>query len=319
MLTRDYLDLLGARGAPKYSAGVDKAGQPTILMWDTPFFTLFEAMWDYDLRIQAMDRARVDLAVVSLTTPNCYFGDAETSLEAAALVNDSMAEQQTLRPDRIRWFASLPWQHEELALRELARATALGAVGVMVIANIDEENLTSPRFAKIWAEIDRLELPVLLHPGTPQGVREMHMDEYGLVPPVGFVFDTTLAVSRMIFDGFFERHTRLKLIAAHGGGALPYLAGRLDRCHAKLPACADVISTPPSEYLRRIYYDAVVYTPGALELCIEVAGSDERVLYGSDYPHNIGDMVGCLERVDALPKACRKRIRGTNAARIFNL
>lgn len=319
MLTRDYLELLGSRGAPKYSSGVNKDGQPIIRMWETPFFTLFEEMWDYDLRIAAMDRARVDLAVVSLTTPNCYFGAAETSLRAAQLVNDSMAEQQTLRPDRIRWFASLPWQHETLALAELERATRLGAVGVMVIANIDEENLTSPRFASVWAEIDRLELPVLLHPGTPQGVREMHMDEYGLVPPIGFAFDTTLAVARMIFDGFFDRHPKLKLIAAHGGGALPYLAGRLDRCHAKLPACSDVIDRPPSEYLQRIYYDAVVYSSSALELCIEVAGSDERVLYGSDYPHNIGDMRGCLERVDALPAASRQRIRSGNAERIFNL
>ena len=319
MLTRDYLDLLGAKGAPKYRSGLDKAGRPILLMWDAPFFTLYEAMWDYDLRIAAMDKARVDLAVVSLTTPNVYFGDAATSLHAARLVNDSMAEQQALRPDRIRWFASLPWQHEELALAELERCRQAGAVGVMVIANIDEENLTSPRFAKIWAAIDRLELPVLLHPGTPQGVREMHMEEYGLVPPIGFAFDTTLAVARMILDGFFDRFAKLKLIASHGGGALPFLAGRLDRCHAKLPACSDVIDAPPSEYLRRIYYDAVVYSSSALALCIEVAGSDERVLYGSDYPHNIGDMEGCLERVDALSATSRRRIRGANAARIFKL
>jgi aminocarboxymuconate-semialdehyde decarboxylase len=288
-------------------------------MGGTPFMTLFEPMWDYDLRIRDMDRAGVDIAVVSLTCPNAYFGDAQTSLEAARMVNDSMAEQQRIRPDRIRWFASLPWQHEALALEELQRAHEAGAVGVMVIANIDGASLTDPSFARIWHAIDALELPVLLHPGTPQGHRDMQLDEYGLVPPVGFTFDTTLAVSRMIFDGFFDRYPKIALIASHGGGALPYLAGRLDRCFEELPACAEVIDSPPSEYLQRIYYDAVLYASEALDLCIKVAGSDERVLYGSDYPHNIGDMSGCLARVDALPKTSARRIRGDNARRLLKL
>ena len=165
---------------------------------------------------------------VGSATPNAYFGDAAISLEAARMVNDSMAEQQTLRPDRIRWLASLPWQHERLALEELDRALAQGAVGVMVIANIDGMSLTDPSFAPIWEAIDRRALPVLLHPTTPQGIQDMGMDEYGLVPPVGFTFDTTLAVSRMIFDGFFDRYPRLKLIASHGGGTLPYIAARLE-------------------------------------------------------------------------------------------
>ncbi|MBN1239869.1 MAG: amidohydrolase [Gammaproteobacteria bacterium] len=319
MLTREYLDLLAAHGAPKYRPGTNAAGERTIRMWDAPFMTLTEPMWDYDLRIADMDRAGVDVAIVSLTCPNAYFGDADVSLKAARIVNDSMAEQQRLRPDRIRWLASLPWQHERLALEELERALGLGAVGVMVIANIDGVSLTDPAFAPVWRAIDERALPVLVHPAAPQGVQEMGMDRYGLVPPVGFTFDTTLAISRMIFDGFFDRYPSLKLIASHGGGTLPYLAARLDRCHEKLPACREVVETPPSEYLKRIWYDAVLYSPAALHLCIEVAGSDERVLYGSDYPHNIGDMEGCLARVDTLPSAAARRIRGGNAARLFGL
>ena len=176
MLTRVYLDLLRVKGHPQYELGVNAAGQDVIRMWDAPFMTLYEPMWDYDLRIRDMDAARVDIAIVSLTCPNAYFGDAETSLKAARMVNDSMAEQQTLRPDRIRWFASLPWQYEDLAVAELARACEAGAVGVMVIANIDGRNLTDPAFSAIWREIDRRRLAVLLHPGTPQGIREMSMD-----------------------------------------------------------------------------------------------------------------------------------------------
>jgi aminocarboxymuconate-semialdehyde decarboxylase len=319
MLSRAYLDLLRAHGEPKYRIGRSDAGEDVIRMWNTPFFTLTPAMWDYDMRIRDMDRAGVDIAIVSLTCPNAYFGDAEVSLRAARIVNDSMAEQQRLRPDRIRWLASLPWQHERLALEELERALEAGAVGVMVIANIDEVSLTDARFAGIWRAIDERSLPVLLHPAAPQGMREMGLDEYGLVPPVGFTFDTTLAVSRMILDGFFDRYRKLKLIASHGGGTLPYIAARLDRCHEKIPAASAVIAERPSEYLKRIWYDTVLYSPSALALCIEVAGSDERVLYGSDYPHNIGDMAGCLARVDALPSPSAQRIRGSNAVRLFGL
>lgn len=319
MLSRQYLDLLSRHGGEKYELKPTKAGQESVFMWGAPFMTLTPGMWDYDLRIKNMDAAGVDIAIVSLTCPNAYFGTSEISLQAAQMVNQSMAEQQNDKPDRIRWFASLPWQYPDLALEELKRARAAGAVGVMVIANIDGRDLTDPLFAPIWAEIDRQGLPVLIHPTAPQGVREMNMNEYALVPPIGFTFDTTLAVSRMILSGFLDRHPNLKVIASHGGGTLPYLASRLDRVHEKIPAAADVISDKPSSYLTRIWYDTVVYDQAVLELCLKVAGSDDQLLYGSDYPHNIGDMEGCLARVDALDAGSRKKIRGQNALRIFGL
>jgi aminocarboxymuconate-semialdehyde decarboxylase len=141
---------------------------------------------------------------------------------------------------------------------------------------------------------------------------------YNLIASVGFMFDTSLAVSRMIFDGFFDRHPNLKLIASHGGGALPYIAGRLDICYDNMPACRERISRKPSTYLKQIYYDSVVFQQESLELALKVGG-DTNVLYGSDYPHNIGDMKGCLSRVDALPAAQRDAVRGANAMRIFRL
>ena len=319
MLTLDFLELMRTASGGKYEIKKTKAGQDTIWHDGAPFMTLFSGMWDYDERIGAMDAARVDVAIVSLTSPNVYWGDRTTSLKAARMVNDSMAEQQRARPDRIRWFASLPWQFAEDARAELARATAEGAVGVMVLANIDGEDLTHPRFAPVWQEIDRLRLPVLVHPTAPQGVAALHMHEFGLVPPVGFMVDTTLAFARMIYAGFIDAYPNLKLIASHGGATLPYIAGRLDRCHEMIPACAEVISDKPSSYLQRIWYDTVVYDQRALDLCISVAGSDERVLYGSDYPHNIGDMTGCLARVDARGGDEAARIRGRNAEKLFRL
>ncbi len=319
MLNREYLNLLGKHGAPKYQRTVNQAGQDTIESRGLPFFTLTEAMFDYDIRLRDMDAAGVDLAIVSLTCPNVYFGAAEISLNAARSVNDSMAAAQTARPDRIRWLASLPWQHPALAVGELARAAAAGAVGVMVIATIDGAWLTEPRFADIWAAIERLGLPVLIHPGPPAGAAELGLGEFGLVPAVGFAFDTTSAIARICLDGFLDRYPALRLVAAHGGGALPFLAGRLDRCHQEIAAAQAKTVTPPSESLRRIWYDAVVYRDEALALTIEAAGSDTRVLFGSDYPHNIGDMSGCLARVDARPAPQARRIRGSNARALFNL
>jgi len=318
MLTRDYLEFLTEHGGPKYACKPTAAGQESVHMYDAPFMTLMPEMWDYDARIRDMDKAGVDLAIVPLTCPNAYFGDQETSSKAAAMVNDSMAEQQRLRPDRIGWFASLPWQYSDAAVAELTRCVEGGAVGVMVIANIDDTNLTHPDFAPVWQAIDDRSLPVLVHPTAPQGTVDMSLGEYGLIPPIGFMFDTTLAISRMILDGFLDRYPNLKIIAAHGGATLPYLAGRLDRCHEMIPACSEATEEKPSSYLRRIYYDSVVYTQDALELCIKVGG-EENMLYGSDYPHNIGNMKGCLARVDALSSSVAAKVRDRNTIRIFNL
>lgn len=319
MLTEDYLGLLDQHGAPKYRRATQANGEQTIRCFDAPFFTLDRAMWDYERRIRDMDSAGVDLAIVSLTCPNAYFGNAEISLRAARGVNESMAREQSLRPDRIRWFASLPWQFPALAIRELERSVDAGAVGVIVIATVDGRPLTDPAFADIWTAIDRCELPVLVHPGPPVGATELGLAEFGLVPATGFPFDTTIAFARLFLDGFLDRYPRLKLIAAHGGGALPYLAARLDRCHEILPAASTRTRTRPSEYLKRIFYDAVVYSEAALKLLIEVAGTDERVLFGSDYPHTIGDMAGCLRRAASLPSGSARRVKGQNAEKLFRL
>jgi aminocarboxymuconate-semialdehyde decarboxylase len=319
MTTRSYIELLRTHGAPELELKKTKAGQDTVWYRGSPFFTLFEPMWDYDLRIKDMDKAGVDVAIVSLTCPNAYWGGREISLKAARLVNDSMAEQQRARPDRIRWFASLPWQYADDAKAELARCLKNGAVGVMVIANIASDTLIDSKFAPVWKAIDDAALPVLVHPGAPAGSKELRLDEFSLIAPVGFMFDTTLAFTRMIYSGFLDTYPNLKLIASHGGAALPYLAGRLDQCWKMIPACGEVIKDKPSNYLHRIWYDTVVYDDRALDLCIHAAGSVDNVLYGSDYPHNIGDMAGCLSRVNARGKDEAVRIAGKNAERLFKL
>ena len=318
MLSEEWMRLLAEHGGPRYGVGPIKDAPRAIFREGAPFMTPQPGHFDYALRVRDMDAAGVDVAIVSLTCPNVFWGGPEISACAARLMNDDMAAAQTAYPDRIRWFASLPWEYPPAAVAELERAVDRGALGVMVLGNIGGKSLTDPLFASVWQAIDALALPVLVHPTAPPGTAEMDMRAFSLVASVGFMFDTTLAIARLIYDGFLDRYGKLKIIACHGGGALPYLVGRLDRLHECTEAARANIAAPPKDYLRRIYYDTVVYTPEALELCLAVGGED-NLLYGSDYPHQIGDMKGCLARVDARPGAQAKKIRNGNALRIFRL
>ncbi len=317
MLTHEWVSLLEKHGG-RYSLKEVKGGLRAIHLDGAPFMTPVPPMFDWELRIKNMNKAKVDVAVVSLSCPNTYWGGPEISLEAARIMNDDMARAQRQWPDRIRFFASLPWQYEDLALKELERACNAGAVGVMVLANIDGKPLTDSSFSNIWKAIDQKSLPVLVHPSAPPGVSQMGMHEFQLTAPIGFTFDTSLAVSRCILDGFFERYKKLKLIASHGGGALPYLVGRLDICWHNIPATAAKTKKPPSYYMKRIFVDTVVFRQSVVDMCVEVCG-EGNVLYGSDYPHTIGDMKGCLARVNALPSKVRDKVRGRNSERIFRL
>jgi aminocarboxymuconate-semialdehyde decarboxylase len=318
MLNKAWLDLLEQHGGPRYTLKTVAGGLRAIHLDGAPFMTPVPNMFDWEKRIENMSKSRVDIAITSLTCPNAYWGSAEVSLKAAQVMNDEMAKAQASWPDRIRWFASLPWQHEALALQELKRACDAGAVGVMVLANIGGKALTDVSFQKIWAEIDRRALPVLVHPSAPPGASELGLHEFQLTAPIGFTFDTSLAGARCIYDGFFDRYQNLKLILSHGGGALPYLVGRLDICWDSIPAARSKTLEPPRNYMRRLYVDSVVFRQDVLDMSVSVCGPD-NVLYGSDYPHTIGDMAGCLSRVDALPDGVRHQVRGFNAQRIFKL
>ena len=169
----------------------------------------------------------------------------------------------------------------------------------MVLANIGGKPLTDPAFAPIWAAIDAKALPVLVHPTAPPGVGDMDMQRFQLTASIGFTFDTSLAVARMIYDGFFDRYRKLKIIAAHGGGALPYLISRMDQCYDNIPACREKLAVRPSEVRAADLRRRGRVRARSARSVRQVFGAD-NVLYGSDYPHTIGDMPGCLKRVNAL-------------------
>jgi aminocarboxymuconate-semialdehyde decarboxylase len=317
MVPREWLELLQSDGGA-YELKQTPAGHMAIHLDGASFVTLTPEMFDYGLRLAAMDDAGVDMAVLSLTGPNAFWGTPEVSARAARIANAAYAESQTKYPDRIRWVAALPWEYPDAALAELARARSDGALGVSALANIRGRNLSDPLFEPVWSEIDRQGLPVFVHPTIPPGGKDMRLDEFSLATPIGFMVDTTLAFARLILSGFFDRYPNTRLIAPHGGGTLPYLSGRLDRCYDTIPACRAAIKSLPSSYLRRICYDTVVYEPRALEMCVAVGGED-NVLYGTDFPHNVGDMKGILALVRGLPADQARKVAGENAKRIFKI
>jgi aminocarboxymuconate-semialdehyde decarboxylase len=141
-----------------------------------------------------------------------------------------------------------------------------------------------------------------------------------LMPLVGFVADTTLAAASLVFSGVVEKFPNIKWVLGHLGGAIPYLAERLDRGHEAFERCRENISKPPSEYLKGFYYDSVNFDVKALQFAIDFAGA-EHILAGSDYPHQIGSLEKMLSSISQLNIAAEEKagILGENAARLLGL
>ena len=146
------------------------------------------------------------------------------------------------------------------------------------------------------------------------------MLEYWLMPLVGFLFDTTLAASRLVFSGVVERYPRIRWVLTHMGGAIPFLSERLDRGWRAFADCRRHIDRPPSEYLKTFYYDTVNFNPGAMRLALDFAGPD-RILAGSDYPHQIGSIPLMLKTIGELEvsDAVKEKIYGGNATALLGL
>ena len=317
MFTEKWLELLKSRGG-EFNLQIRPDGKQEIFRGRTPVVIPQVGHFDYELRLREMDRYGIDLSIVSLTCPNVYWGNEDVSCRAAVESNDTMAAAQARWPDRIRWFTSLPWEYPQRAVAELERTCALGASGVMVLANVAGRSLTDPFFAPVWAEIDRRRLPVLVHPTDPPGAQVMDMTQFDLSWSVGFMFDTTLAFTRMIFDGFFDRYPNLKMIASHGGGTLPYLVGRFEKGDEVEIPQRRKMQRKPTDYLRHIYYDCITYNPGALQYLVSVVGASQ-VMFGTDWPHQVHDTPGSLKHTGMFPAETRDAIRGGNAQRVFGL
>jgi aminocarboxymuconate-semialdehyde decarboxylase len=274
---------------------------------------------DIDYRQRVLDEHGVTMQVVTFTTPGVHVETPETARAWARMVNDAFARVAVERRGRFTALATLPLNDPEASVAELERAMrVLGLPGAMVFSNVNHVALADARFEPLWKKADELKAVIYIHPTDPAGVEAML--DYWLMPLVGFLMDTTLAAAKLVFSGVVERYPNIRWVLTHMGGAIPYLAERLDRGYRAFADCRANISRPPSEYLRTFYYDTVNFNPSALALALDFAGPD-RVLAGSDYPHQIGSiplMIATLDRVDA-PADVKEKIRASNAAALLRL
>jgi aminocarboxymuconate-semialdehyde decarboxylase len=189
----------------------------------------------------------------------------------------------------------------------------------MVFSNVNGAALSDDRFSPVWETANDLGTVIHIHPTSPVGVEAMQ--QYWLMPLVGFLFDTTLAAASLVFSGTMRRFPRIRWVLGHLGGAIPYLAERLDRGFHAFAECRTHIDQPPSHYLKRqVWYDTVNFDPRALRLAVDFAGAD-HLLAGSDLPHQIGSLRRMLDSIAALdvPEDAREGILGRNAARLLAL
>ena len=296
----------------------DSAGNPC-LHYPGDYNIAVPGHRDIDYREQVLRSSGVDTQVITLTTPGTHIEEPATAIRLARLVNDAFARVVASKHGRFVALATLPLCDPAASVAELRRAMEqLGFRGVMVFSNINGTALSDKRFWPLWEAANELGAIVHIHPTNPVGVEAML--DYWLMPLVGFLFDTTLAAASLVFSGVVERFPRIRWALCHLGGAIPYLAERLDRGFHAFKDCRAHIQRPPSTYLRDFYYDTVNFNLAALQLAVSFAGP-ERILAGSDYPHQIGSIPSMRDAIGRLPVSDDERagIYGRNAARLLGL
>jgi aminocarboxymuconate-semialdehyde decarboxylase len=312
-----YLDALRS-GQSSVRVTVDADGNP-VIHYPGDYNVAVRGHRDLSYRAGVLDEAGVAMQVLSLTTPGTHVESPKRAAELAALVNDEFREAMETKGRHFTALATLPLNDPAASVKELERACRqLGMRGAMLFSNVNGEALSDRKFWPIYEAANDLGAVLYIHPTHPVGVEAMQ--EYWLMPLVGFLFDTTLAAASLVFAGVPKTFPRIKWALCHLGGAIPYLAERLDRGFHAFRDCRAHIDRPPSDYLRTFYFDTVNFDVRALQLAIAFAGAD-HVLAGSDYPHQIGSIPSMLDAIGKLPitEDDRAAILGLNAANLLAL
>ncbi len=305
-------------GASSVKVTVDQDGNPN-LHYPGDYNIAVRGHRDLAYRQEVLGTHGVTMQVVTLTTPGTHVETPADAARLASLVNDEFKEAVDTRGQHFTALATLPLNDPHASLKEFQRATGeLGLRGAMLFSNVNGVALSDERFWPLYEAANDIGAVLYIHPAHPVNVQMM--EEYWLMPLVGFLFDTTLAAASLTFAGVPERYPNVRWALCHLGGAIPYLAERLDRGFHAFKDCRAKIQRPPSSYLKEFYYDTVNFDQGALKLAIDFAGAD-HILAGSDYPHQIGSIPSMLEAIARLPvrEEQREGIRWKNAARLLSL
>ena len=271
-------------------------------------------------RLREMDEQRIDVAALSIN-PYWYAAERDLAGRIIQLQNEKLAELCAAHPDRFVAFASVALQHPDLAAAQLEEGVKkLGLRGAMIGGSVNGEELSAPRFEPFWAKAESLGVPVFIH---PQGVPELQKRLAGnglLTNVIGNPLETTIALSHLIFDGTLDRFPALKICAAHGGGYLPSYADRSDHgCPTFPSACTKTLQKRPTEYLKQLYFDSLVFTGEALRHLVAQCGASQIVL-GSDWPYPWNSTsVDHVLATPSLSDAEREAILSGNARKLLRI
>ena len=276
----------------------DAWGRTIIVQNGNQVVTITPPMKDIDIRLEDMERVGFDRQILTLSIPSVDIFPVESGEILARVVNDEIARICGDHPERFMAFATLPFLDPKRAVAELERCIdELGFCGACIGSNICGINLDNPIFYPFYERISAYDLPVHIHPRPPKD-RDTFKD-YRLNPMIGFEVDLCVAVIRLVMGGVLEKFPNLKFIVSHLGGAIPYLAERIQNCYEAYPECRENITAPAMDYLKKFYYDTVSFFEPALICAHAFVGAGHMVL-GSDYPHVIGDIEEAITSIENL-------------------
>jgi aminocarboxymuconate-semialdehyde decarboxylase len=278
-----------------------------------------ERITSHARRLTELDAMGIDFQLVMPPPPQCYYTvPVEIAVEAARIVNDGIAEFVGKMPDRFAGLGSVPMPDGNEAAKELERCVGkLGLEGAQILTNVAGRELSDPAFAPFWRKAEELRALIVLHPsGFTDGKR---FARFSFSNTIGNPLETTIALHYLIFDGVLERHPNLKILAVHGGGYLAAYPGRIDHAWGARSDAHGELPHPPTSYLKRIYFDSVVFTPHQLAELVRLYGAD-HIIMGTDYPFDMADYdpIGHVASA-GLDAAAIAAVAGGNAKRLLGL
>jgi len=282
--------------------------------------TILPKLTDPEVRIADMDACGIDVQAVSPSPFHYnYQYAAEFARDTSKVVNDRIAEVVATHPDRFVGLCTAPLQDADMAVAELERCVnEHGMRGVEISTNMNGQDLTRAGLEKFFAKVEELDVMIFMHPiGT--SFKERMSDHY-FRNTIGHPLESALAVGHLVFDGYLEKYPGLKICIAHGGGYVPAYSGRFDHPYHLRDDCRQVISKPPSHYVKKLYFDTVVFTDHQLRYLVDTWGADHIVM-GTDYPYDMAetDPVGFVDGAAGLSDDQKATVMGGNAAKLLKI
>jgi aminocarboxymuconate-semialdehyde decarboxylase len=264
----------------------DKAGQIALYYNGHLTTTYTPPFYDIEQRLKVAEEG-VDIQVLSVVQPGVTWADSELGVALCQMINDELSSLAQRYPDRFIGIASVPLQNVEKAIDELDRAVSrLGLRGVLMGTNVNGEDIDSPVFFPFYEKVEALGIPILIHPFSVMGGKRLK--PYRLEPVLDFMFENTIALTKVILGGVLKKFPNLKFCFPHLGGTFPYLMGRISKVYGIYPEARVNIDEPLQNYLKSIYLDTAYFNPASMSCALSYFGIEQFVL-GSDYPFLIGE------------------------------